>query len=258
MHGPLWRNGARFSSSFIFHFLGTHGRRLTLHNISDLIVCNLSNAVIILRLYLFPSNESKSTPSLLASEGSWQRGRYFCSRCLFHPVLSVHFERLFSSPTLLPLYVAHERPTAQLALVWYLIKPSRLRHEGECCLVRDRCGLCANPERVRWGYHLQGERKRSGWPSPTLVCCNESNAAAKWGRLIKLLGVRRKQTQATNSYNQTQPVWVSAFLWINTINTRGKTVNKKNKKKRSQTLNICARLWCQTALIAVEQVESVL
>lgn len=206
MHGPLWRNGARFSSSFIFHFLGTHGRRLTLHNISDLIVCNLSNAVIILRLYLFPSNESKSTPSLLASEGSWQRGRYFCSRCLFHPVLSVHFERLFSSPTLLPLHVAHERPTAQLALVWYLIKPSRLRHEGECCLVRDRCGLCANPERVRWGYHLQGERKRSGWPSPTLVCCNESNAAAKWGRLIKLLGVRRKQTQATNSYNQTQPL----------------------------------------------------
>lgn len=27
------------------------------------------------------------------------------------------------------------------------------------------------------------------------VCCNESNVAAKWRRLIKLLGERRKQTR---------------------------------------------------------------
>ena len=35
------------------------------------------------------------------------------------------------------------------------------------------------------------------------VCCNESNVAAKWGRLIKLLGARREQTQEHQQSNST-------------------------------------------------------
>lgn len=66
------------------------------------------------------------------------------------------------------------------------------------------------------------------------VCCNESNVAAKWRRLINLLGERRKQT-STHNYDQT-PQRASAFLWMNAINTRG----KKKKQKTSEPFSICA------------------
>lgn len=61
-----------------FLYLGDTGEeRWTSHNISSAharacIACYHSNVVIILRPHSFPSNECKSTPSPLASDGSWQ------------------------------------------------------------------------------------------------------------------------------------------------------------------------------------------
>lgn len=133
MHGPLWGCKEGFSSPFIFYILGTQQRRLTSHNISNHITCDQSNVVIILRPYSFPSNECKSTPSLLASDSSWQRGCYSYNGCLIHPptfcaLLWGLFSYFF---LLLTCCVADGWPTAKLALVWHLIMPSRLCHEGD-------------------------------------------------------------------------------------------------------------------------------
>ena len=89
---------------------GHRGRRLTLHNISNHITCNRSNAVIILGPYSSPSNECKSTPSLLASDSSWQWGCYSYNQCLFHPLFfPVHFWKAYSLPAPLLLFFLSSR-----------------------------------------------------------------------------------------------------------------------------------------------------
>lgn len=94
MHGLLRRYREKFSSPFIFFILGTEWRRLTLQNISNHITCDQSNVVIILRPYSFPSNEYKSTPSLLASDSSCKED-VTSTMCLISPPF---FRALFEKP----------------------------------------------------------------------------------------------------------------------------------------------------------------
>lgn len=155
--------------SIYFQYLEDTRERLTSH-ISNHITCDWSNVVIILRPYSFPSNECKSTPSLLASDSSWQRGCYFYNQCVVHPLFSVHFWKACSllPPSLFPCsqWMASNRVSFGLIFNWAF----EAVPWGECWLVRDRCKLCANPERLRCGYHLHTGRKRSGWPSPACMC----------------------------------------------------------------------------------------
>lgn len=68
-----WGDAERDFHLHLFSISWGHGRgRLTSRNISNHITCDHSNVVIILGPYSFPSNECKSTPSPLASDGSWQ------------------------------------------------------------------------------------------------------------------------------------------------------------------------------------------
>lgn len=166
---PLWRCAERFSSPFIFYVLGTQGRRLTSHNISNHITCDRSNVVIILGPYSFPGNECKSTPSLLASDSSWQRGCSLYNHVSFSLFLSMYFWKaypLLPSLFLRSSWVASSGVSFGLIFNWAF----EAVPWGGCWLVRDRCRLCANPERVRCGYHLHGGRERSGRPSPTSEC----------------------------------------------------------------------------------------
>lgn len=71
------RESERFSSHFIFYISGTRAKRDEHRTTSPphtrtCIACYHSNVVIILGPHSFPSNECKSTPSPLASDGSWQ------------------------------------------------------------------------------------------------------------------------------------------------------------------------------------------
>lgn len=100
MHGLLRRYREKCSSPFIFYILRTEWKRLTLHNISNHITCDQSNVVIILRPYSFPSNEYKSTPSLLASDSSCKED--VTPRIISPPFFTAPFEK--PSSFSLPFY----------------------------------------------------------------------------------------------------------------------------------------------------------
>lgn len=91
-----WGDAERDFHLHLFSISWGHGRgRLTSHNISNHITCDHSNAVIILGPYSFPSNECKSTPSPLASDGSWQEDVTSTVVVSLNLVLSLHFQRCF-------------------------------------------------------------------------------------------------------------------------------------------------------------------
>lgn len=59
--------------------------------------------------------------------------------------------------------------------------------------------VCQSRESKMWLPSAWREKKiRTALPS-VHVCSNESNVAAKWRRLIKLLGEKTKQTHTTSS-----------------------------------------------------------